>query len=30
MRLIRSHGIGNDYLVLASHHELTPAIARAV
>ena len=30
MRLIRSHGIGNDYLVLASHHELTPAVVRAL
>ncbi|HCH65942.1 MAG TPA: diaminopimelate epimerase [Deltaproteobacteria bacterium] len=30
MRLIRSHGIGNDYLVLASRHTLTPEIVRAL
>ena len=30
MRLVRSHGIGNDYLVLASDHALSPAVVRAV
>ena len=30
MRLIRSHGIGNDYLVLASDHTLTPELVRAL
>lgn len=30
MRLVRSHGIGNDYLVLHSDDEMSPARARAL
>ena len=30
MRLVRSHGIGNDYLVLASPYNLSPPVVRAL
>lgn len=30
MRLIRSHGLGNDYLILESGEGLTPALVRAL
>jgi diaminopimelate epimerase len=30
MRLVRSHGIGNDYLVLENDHTMSPELARAV
>ena len=30
MQLVKSHGLGNDYLVLASGEELTPSLARAL
>ena len=30
MQLVKSHGLGNDYLVLASGEALTPAAARAL